>query len=98
MLILYLLEDEQGLRVRVLLALYIDEIIASFYMFFRWIWALTMSFTNIYHRLLWILQYFFGIALYLIFAGFKAYFCKSTIDLPWEKEDLGESLILEDDK
>ena len=70
MLILYLLEDEQGLRVGVLLTLYIDEIIASFYIVFHWIWALTMSFTNIYHRLLWILPHCLGNLLYVIFTGF----------------------------
>ena len=37
---------------------------------FHCIWASTMSFTNIYHQLLWILQYRLGNLLYVIFTGF----------------------------
>ena len=42
----------------------------SFCVVFHYFYALTLSFTNNYHQLLWILQYCLGNLLYVIFTGF----------------------------
>ena len=52
---------------RILLTRHMYKYFISFWVVFHYFYALTLSFTNNYHQLLWILQYRLGNLLYVIF-------------------------------
>ena len=78
-----------------LLTLLMNEYFISFYIVFHWFYASTISFTNNYHWLLWILQYCLVEFLFLFITGFRPIFHEIHHNLPQVRKDLQDSVSME---